>query len=142
MKMKRLWLNTMRTAHITTCALVLVTLLAVSCSKSPSEHPGQAENVRQSSSPPADMPTADLGEVELTASTPKRVSLAAGKECIIIPTVLADGSIQMDLPVESKAADGKIQRSGRSRLTQRAGQQCGITVGGMMVSLTPKLKTP
>lgn len=96
--------------------------------------------MRQVSSLPADMPTVDLGEVELTASTPKRVSLADGKECVITPTLLADCSIQMDLAVESKAADGKMQQLGQSRITQRAGQQCGITVGGMMVSLTPKLK--
>jgi hypothetical protein len=125
---------------ITANASLLVVMLAVSCSKASSELAGEPKNVRQVSSLPADMPTVDLGEVELTASTPKRVSLADGKECVITPTLLADGSIQMDLAVESKAADGKMQRLGQSRITQRAGQQCGITVGGMMVSLTPKLK--
>jgi hypothetical protein len=132
----------MRTPHIITAsATVLITLLAVSCSKSPSEPTGQAANVRQVSSLPADMPTADLGQVELTASTQKRVSLGDGKDCVITPTVLPDGNLQMELVVETKAADGKVQHVGQARLTARPGQQCAISVGSTIVSLTPTLKT-
>ena len=132
----------MRTPHIiTTSATVLVTLLAVSCSKSPSEPTGQATNVRQVSSLPADMPTADLGQVELTASTQKRVTLGEGKDCVITPTVLPDGNLQMELVVETKTGDGKVQRLGPSRLTARPGQHCAISVGSTMVGLTPQLKT-
>jgi hypothetical protein len=132
----------MRTPHIiTTSATVLATLLAVGCSKSSSEPTAQAANVRQVSSLPADMPMKDLGEIELTASTQKRVSLGNGKDCMITPTVLADGNLQMDLSVERKGDDGKIQRLAQSRLTARPGQQCAISVGDTMVSLTPRLKT-
>lgn len=132
----------MRIPHIiTTSATVLVTLFAAGCSKSSSEPTAQATTVRQVSSLPADIPTKDLGEVELTASTQKRVSLGEGKECVITPTVLPDGNLQMELIVESKAGDGKVQRLGQSRLTARPGQQCAISVGSMMVSLTPRLKT-
>jgi len=131
----------MRTPHIiTTSATVLVALFAVGCSESPSEPAVQATNVRQVSSLPADMPTKDLGEVELTAQTQKRVSLGDGKDCVITPTVLADGNLQMDLSVERKGDDGKIQRLAQSRLTARPGQQCAISIGDMMVSLTPRLK--
>jgi hypothetical protein len=87
------------------------------------------------------MPTADLGQVELTASTQKRVSLGDGKDWVITPTVLPDGNLQMELVVETKAADGKVQRVGQARLTARPGQQCAISVGSTMVSLTPTLKT-
>jgi cytoskeletal protein RodZ len=98
-------------------------------------------NLHQVSSLPADMPLADLGEVELSESTQKRVALANGQECVLQPTVLADGTVQIDLAVESKTADGQVQQlGGRSRITARFGQQCGITVGGIMVSLTPKQK--
>ena len=45
--------QTMRTPHITTSTAVLVTLLAVSCSKSPSEPTGPATNMQQVSSRPA-----------------------------------------------------------------------------------------
>ena len=131
----------MRIQHIIiTNAAVLVAAFAVSCSKSPSEPTGQATNVRQVSSLPANMPKADLGEVEFTAHTQKRVSLGEGKECVITPTVLPDGSLQMDLAVERKDTEGKVQRLAQSRLTARPGQQCAISVGDTMVSLTPKLK--
>ncbi len=86
------------------------------------------------------MPKADLGEVEFTAHTQKRVSLGEGKECVITPTVLPDGNLQMDLAVERKDTEGKVQRLAQSRLTARPGQQCAISVGDTMVSLTPKLK--
>ncbi len=132
-------MRTLQTTIIS--ATVLVTLLVTSCSKSPGEPTGPATNVRQVSSLPADMPTADLGPVELTASTQKRVSLGEGKDCIITPTVLPDGNLQMELVVESKAGDGKVQRLGQSRLTARPGQQCAVSVGSTMVSLTPKLAT-
>ena len=132
----------MHIQYIITNTAILVVMLAVGCSKNQSEPTAQGQNVRQVSSLPADMPKKDLGEVELSASILKRVSLDAGKECVITPTVLADGSLQMDLAVETKTADGKIQRLGKSRITSRPGQQSGVTVGGMMVSLTPKLKTP
>ncbi len=132
----------MKTPHIiTTSAAVLVTMIGVSCSKSPSEPTGQATNVRQVSSLPADMPTVDLGQVELTASTQKRVSLDEGKDCVITPTVLPDGNLQMELVVETKTGGGKVQRLGQSQLTARPGQECAISVGSMMVSLTPRLKT-
>jgi hypothetical protein len=131
----------MRIQHIiTTNAVVLVALFAAGCSKSPSEPTTQATNVRQVSSLPADMPMNDLGEVELTAHTQKRVSLGDGKDCVITTTVLADGNLQMDLLVERKGDDGKIQRLAQSRLKARPGQQCAISVGDTMVSLTPKLK--
>ena len=121
-------------------AAVLVAAFAVSCSKSPSEPTGQATNLRQLSSLPADMPKADLGEVEFTAHTQKRVSLGEGKECVITPAMPADGNLQMDLAVERKDTDGKVQRLARARLTARPGQQCAISVGDTMVSLTPRLK--
>jgi Flp pilus assembly secretin CpaC len=132
----------MRTPHIiTTSATILVALFAAGCSKSPSEPTAQATNVRQVSSLPADMPKRDLGEVELTAQNQKRVSLGDGKACVITPTVLADGNLQMDLSIERTGDDGKIQRLAQSRLTARPGQQCAISVGDTMVSLTPRLKT-
>jgi len=80
--------------------------------------------------------------VEFTAGTQKRFTLVDGEVCVITPTVLADGAIQMDLEIESKTANGQFQRVDNARITQKPGQQCGILVGGMMVSLTPKMKTP
>jgi len=132
----------MRIQHIiTTQTLVLATLLAVGCSKSPSKSTASAKNP-QFVSISADVPTKDLGEVEFTAGTQKRFTLVDGEVCVITPTVLADGAIQMDLEIESKTANGQFQRVDNARITQKPGQQCGILVGGMMVSLTPKMKTP
>jgi hypothetical protein len=59
----------------------------------------------------------DLGEVERSGPTLKRVTLGAGKECVITPTLLADGNLEMDLAIDTKASDGKAQRLGQGRLT-------------------------
>ena len=122
-------------------AVVLVALFAGGCSKSPNDRTAQTANPQHVLSHPTDMPMKDLGEVELADHTPKRLSLGDGKECVIISTVLANGNLQMDLSVEGKGGDGKIQRLAQSTLTARPGQQCAISVGDTMVSLTPKLKT-
>jgi hypothetical protein len=106
--------------------------------------PTVAVNLHQVPALPADVPIADLGEVELSDSTQKRIALGPGKECVLLPTVLSDGKVQIDLAVESKAADGQVQQLGSSRITTFLGQQqqCGITVGGIMVTLTPKFQQP
>ena len=122
-------------------AVVLAALFAAGCSKSPSEPTAQLNNPRQVASLPAGMSMKDLGAIEFAAGIQKRVSLGDGKECVITPTALADGNLQMDLTVERKGSDGTIERLAQSRLTARPGQQCAVSVGDAMVSLTPTLKT-
>jgi len=82
----------------------------------------------------------DLGVIELSDRVPTQLDLGAGQNCIITPTVLSDGNIQMEIAVEGKTADGKVEQLGQSRLTARPGQQCAISVGDKMIALTPKLK--
>jgi hypothetical protein len=53
--------------------------------------------------------------------------------------VLTNGNLQVDFMIETKAADGKVVRN-QSRLIARSGMQCGITVGNVMLDITPKLK--
>ena len=82
----------------------------------------------------------DLGVIELSDRAPKQLDLGAGQNCVITPTVLADGSIQMDIAVEGKTADGNAEQSTLSRLTVLPGATCAISVGDRMIALTPKLK--
>ena len=115
--------HSMRIQHfIIINALVLTGLFAVSCSKSPSE------------------PT-DLGIVELSPRTPKRVSLGADKECLMLLIMQPDGNLRIEMAVEIRTADGKTNRVGQARLIARSGQQCALSVGDTMIALTPTLKT-
>jgi Flp pilus assembly secretin CpaC len=82
----------------------------------------------------------ELGVVELSDRAPLRFNLGDGRSCVVTPTVLADGNIQMEIAVEAMAADGKSEQLGQSRLTARPGQQASISVGDRMIGLTPKLK--
>lgn len=96
-----------------------------------------ASDPRIGASPTNEM---DLGVIELSDRVPTSFDLGAGQNCIITPTVLSDGNIQMEIALEGKAADGKAEPLGQSRLTARPGQQCAISVGDKMIALTPKLK--
>jgi hypothetical protein len=118
----------------------LVVMLAVGCSKSPAGPSAQETKLRQQLSIPANMPFTDLGVIELSAQVPKQVSFGAGRDCLLTPTVLPDGNLMINLFSEAKTADGKTL-SEHSRITVRSGQQCAVTLDGLLVVFTPKLKT-
>jgi hypothetical protein len=120
-------------------AAALVAMTAAGCSKSPSGPAQQETKLRQKWPVPANMTVKELGVVEFSPHTPKRVSLGDGRDCVLTPTGLADGNLQVDLVVETKVSDGKTERL-QSRLITPPGMPCAISVGSSMVSLTPKLK--
>ena len=79
--------------------------------------------------------------VELTPHVPKRVSLDRRKDCVVTLVVLPDGNYEWGVFTETKMADGKVERSCTSRVEQRPDQKdCGVTVGNMMIILTPKVR--
>jgi hypothetical protein len=126
----------MRTHHIATTSLIgLLAVLAVGCSKMTAD---EEAAVRQSFGVPADMPMKDLGEVELRAGIPKRVSVGWGKDCTITATVLTNGLVQMNLVCEFK---GEVingvrtqSHSERSQLVFRP----GMVPAGWRLCLFPK----
>jgi|ERR1017187_3072315 hypothetical protein len=131
----------MRIQHIITInAAALIAMIAMSCSKSPSEPAADNHNLRRLSELPANMTTKELGVVEFSAHTPQTFSLGSGTNCVITPTFLPGGILKLHIAVGTKSADGKISQIGQSEVTQRSGQQCGVSVGDLMISLTPKLK--
>ena len=110
--------HSMRTPHIaTTCLIGLLAVLAAGCSRMTAD---EEADWRKSFGIPAEIPMKDLGEVELRAGIPKRVSVGWGKDCTITATVLTNGLVQLNLVYESKGGviDGaKTQsHSGRSQL--------------------------
>ena len=87
----------------------LLAVLAFSCSRMTAE---DIADWRKSFGIPADMPMKDLGEVELRAGIPKRVSIGGGKDCTITATILTNGSVQLNLLYESK---GEVIDAGKSQ---------------------------
>ncbi len=82
----------------------------------------------------------NFGVVELSPQIPKRMKLGDHKDCVVTLTTLPDGNFRWDVFIETKAADGKVERSCTSSLTQRPDQKdCGVSVGDMMIILTPKV---
>ena len=90
----------MRTHHIAATSLIgLLAVLAVGCSRMTAN---EEADWRKSFGIPVDMPMKDLGEVELRAGIPKRVSVGWGKDCTITATVLTNGLVRMNLVYESR----------------------------------------
>ena len=67
-------------------------------------------------------------------------SLGAGKSCTIVGQQIPNG-IGLKLVALSTNADGTVDRS-QGQIEAVSGQQCAISMGDMMVGLTPTLKTP
>jgi hypothetical protein len=110
--------------------VVLVALLSASCLTSP----------RQASSGSCPTPMAELGVIALSASIPKIVSLGAGTNCTITPTVLPGGELQLELAVETPIADSTATRLCQTRFTARLGVHHTVSVGELLIGLTPTLK--
>ena len=134
----------MRIQHIITiAAAVLFAALAVSCSRTTPEEAA----LRREFSIPADMPVKDLGEIQLIAATPKRVSLGKGKDCTISATALPNDILSISLVYESSnervdgmAADSYTERS--TFLLPR-GHRCAPKMGKqLMVVMRPVLIAP
>ena len=127
---------------ITIAAAALFAALAVSCSKTTPEEAA----LRQRFSIPADMPVKDLGEIQLIADTPKRVSLGKGKDCTISATALTNDLLRMSLIYESTAegVDGRVDNyTQRSTFLLHRGQQCAPKMGNQLtVVMKPVLVTP
>jgi hypothetical protein len=126
-----------RTCAINATALVL--LFAAGCSKSPDRETAEDKKLRKELSIPASMPVKDLGVVELSANIPKRISLGEGREFIITPIVLSNDVLMVHMFVETKKAGNLTERS-QSQLMAKSGQQCALSVGNLMIGITPMLK--
>jgi hypothetical protein len=122
-------------------------LFAVGCSK-PSAHEAK---LRQELSIPADMPMRDLGVVELSADTPKLVSLGVGRDLTVTASVITNGMLQMSLAYASKSEtiDGRPAQaySEHQSFMLPLGKQCAATfartaLGHLAVIIRPKLLTP
>ena len=77
----------------------------------------------------------DLGEMELTNGVARTVRLEDGSTCLVTPTALPDGTLQIDLALE---ADGGS--AAKARATTHPGQGFAISVGDSMIALTPTLR--
>jgi hypothetical protein len=118
-------MHTKRFIYIGVAALVGACLLG--CSKSPSNRSAKERN---------------FGVVELSPQIPRRMNLGHNKDCVITLAMLPDGNLRWDVFIETKAGDGKVERSSTSSLTQRPDQKdCGVTVGDTTIILTPKVRT-
>lgn len=85
--------------------------------------------------------TTDYGEVDLSANAPVRFDIGTGRDCVITPTLLADGSVHMVIRIEGKSADGKARQLAQSRINSLPGRQITLLVGGTTIAYTPTLKT-
>jgi hypothetical protein len=95
--------------------------------------------VRPTSSLRADTPNVDLGVIELSSHTPKRVSFGTDKKCLLFPIVQPDGKLRIELAIE-RWKDGMINQLAHARFSADSGQMYAFSVGDTMIALTPTLK--
>lgn len=103
-----------------TCAAAVT---AISCSKAPA-----AKAIK------------DFGVVELTENTPKRLSLAEGKEAFLTATTLPDGLVHLVFKSESKPLFGTSTRL-QQETTIPPGEHIIMSVDGVVIGFKPTVKT-
>ena len=81
----------------------------------------------------------DLGELELTNYYEANIELGAGKSCRITPKVIGRHDLLLTMALESKRADGKTTGLIVTQVVTRPGKTFEVAVGGMNLTLTPKL---
>jgi hypothetical protein len=87
-----------------------------------------------------DLPTTDLGTLELAEGVTARFDLGGGTNCVVTPTLQADGKVMMQIQSQITNADGTTSELATSRITARPGQHCSISLGDRMIALGVKLK--
>ena len=80
----------------------------------------------------------DLGVIELSDTTPTRLELGEGKECVVSAIMLDDGQLQMVFTFESEVDGVPIQT--KQTATVHPGRQIAKIIGDVEIALTPTLK--
>jgi hypothetical protein len=91
----------------------------------------------------------EWGVVELSADTPKHISLGDGKDCALSATLLTDGNLEIIIKTTEKLAKEEtpagfpigIPVEETKTITAPAGQQVTGYIGHKLVRFTPQLKT-
>ena len=82
----------------------------------------------------------DLGVVEVSDGIQSRHDLGGGRVCIIMPTILKDGSILLSMRIEESGelrASPRVQTKNDMPVSISIGEAGGEEIG---VALTPRLK--
>ena len=86
-------------------------------------------------------PIYSFGEVTLTNHYETCVKIGEGKNCMLVPKMLANNSIELTLSVESRTSAGKTHDLSVKQITTKTGKPVEVALGGLQLSFTPKLLT-
>jgi len=81
----------------------------------------------------------NLGDLEMTNYYEACVELGAGKSCRITPKIINHKNLQLTMALESREADGKTTGLSVTQVVAQPGKSLKVAVGGMNLTLTPKL---
>jgi hypothetical protein len=122
-----------------TLVLAITILPLAGCGKNPSITKGRG---------PTDV--IDLGVVELSANTPKRLSLGEGKECTLTAVSVANGNLQIKMETKEKLAGGDlppgmpagtpVERMQTATMTVPNGVWLLTSIGQRPLRFTPMLR--
>ncbi len=85
----------------------------------------------------ADAAIPDLGAVQLVNQIPSRFDLGAGKTCMLVPLIDADGNYDIKVVFESQNADGQPAPPASGRVITAPGHAVRLKVGDNSIGFTP-----
>jgi len=86
-------------------------------------------------------PIYSFGEVTLTNHYETCVKIGEGKNCLLVPKMLGNHTLELTLSVESRTAEGRTRDLSVKQISAKAGKPVEVALGGVQLSFTPKLFT-
>jgi Flp pilus assembly secretin CpaC len=114
--------------HTSLTILALLVSLLAGCSK----QPAAATSLNSKNT--------DLGIVEVSDGTPIQRSLGGSRACIITPTVVTKGSVSLSIAIVETNSAGVVETLATPRVQNLSGQPVMVSVGDIVIHLTPKIK--
>jgi len=82
----------------------------------------------------------DLGQVELTNSTPsQRIYLGSGENVVITPTMLDHGQLQLEVAYDRRDPSGEQTHLARRTVETRSGRVTNVSFDLVTLTLTPRM---
>jgi Flp pilus assembly secretin CpaC len=89
---------------------------------------------------PANPNVTDLGVVEVSDGIPIYHDLGGSKACVISPTVFRNGSVKLSFTIQQTNSAGVVETLATPSVQNMSGSPMHVYVGGISISVTPKIK--
>jgi len=105
----------------------------------PIQAPVQVSSGKKNSGP---LNRKNLGVLPLSNHISTTISLGRNTQCVLTPTLLESGDVQIILAMETTGADGKPLGMNVARVLARPNEPFDVSIGNLDLAFTPQMADP